>query len=124
MKKSVIAAVYCRKRWLLGVATNNDDRKGKWCLPGGNIKHGEEPMAAAAREVKEETGIICTPIKVFNINKNYVVLCLADSLQRHKLSPNNEFDKLKLFRYSELRSLNIYDSTLKILRFLSKQRMY
>lgn len=32
--------------------------KGYWCFPGGRIEKGEEPQEAAARELKEETGII------------------------------------------------------------------
>lgn len=34
---------------------------GKWILPGGGIKRGEEALAAAIREVKEETGVSVLP---------------------------------------------------------------
>ena len=30
---------------------------GKWTLPGGGLEFGEEPRAAATREIKEETGL-------------------------------------------------------------------
>jgi 8-oxo-dGTP diphosphatase len=33
---------------------------GFWSIPGGHIDEGEDPLAAAIREVKEETGVIVT----------------------------------------------------------------
>jgi len=30
---------------------------GHWTLPGGGLEHGEEPRAAALRELEEETGL-------------------------------------------------------------------
>ncbi len=40
---------------------------GDWTLPGGGIDHGEEPRAAAVREVHEETGLECTPGDVLDV---------------------------------------------------------
>src|SRR3954451_6183809 len=40
---------------------------GWWTLPGGGIDHGEEPRDALVREVREETGLACTPGEVLEV---------------------------------------------------------
>ena len=40
---------------------------GTWTLPGGGIDHGEDPRATVVREVREETGLACTPGEVLEV---------------------------------------------------------
>ena len=42
---------------LLLVLRGRDPGRGRWSLPGGRIEPGESAAEAAAREVREETGL-------------------------------------------------------------------
>jgi 8-oxo-dGTP diphosphatase len=48
----------CRQDGRLLLARYVDPRSGErwWTLPGGKLEHGEDPVAAVRREVREETG--------------------------------------------------------------------
>ncbi len=56
-----------------------------WDIPGGTLKDGEDPAAGAMREVKEETGLNITDLRLFseysNVdavkNKQFVTLIFA-----------------------------------------------
>lgn len=43
---------------ILVVRRKNPPAAGRWSLPGGRIESGETPRQAAAREVREETGLV------------------------------------------------------------------
>ncbi|MES1247499.1 MAG: NUDIX domain-containing protein [Actinomycetota bacterium] len=46
---------------------------GTWSPPGGNLDWGEEPAAAAARELLEETGIVGEPVFTGRITNDVFV---------------------------------------------------
>lgn len=46
-----------------------------WSMPGGWLEHGEDPVDAAVREVKEETGLTVRPFGVPATNQLGVVVC-------------------------------------------------
>jgi ADP-ribose pyrophosphatase YjhB (NUDIX family) len=59
-KLGAIAAVTHEGRVLL-VKRRNPPNAHTWGFPGGHVELGETALAAAARELSEETGVIATP---------------------------------------------------------------
>lgn len=62
---ATIAAVVRDGRVLLVQRANPPDQ-GRWAFPGGKIDAGEGVLAAAARELLEETGVRAQPLHVFD----------------------------------------------------------
>lgn len=57
----VAVLVYFENELLLGHAPNRKVEDNSWDFPKGHIEAGEDPKAAAVREVKEETNINIYP---------------------------------------------------------------
>jgi ADP-ribose pyrophosphatase YjhB (NUDIX family) len=58
-KLGAIAVVYHEERFLL-VKRKKEPNANTWGFPGGHVELGETALAAAVRELAEETGVIGT----------------------------------------------------------------
>ena len=59
-----IGVVVWKADRILLVRRKNPPGQGQWGLPGGKQQLGETIMAAALREVREETGVDITPLGI------------------------------------------------------------
>lgn len=115
---AAVAIVKYRQKWLLGLSTSNDDRKRRWCFPGGGIKRGEDPCKAAERECWEETGI--RPKASGNVlvckDRPGVAFIPCSFSGTVRFKPNSEFSALGLFDTSEFASLKLYKNITDLVR--------
>src|SRR6266404_7231493 len=68
------------------------DKYNFWCSIGGHINPGEDPVEAAIREVKEETGLTVRLLNrpSFIFKDGTVDLPLPNFINRHKLPDGHE----------------------------------
>ncbi|MBR2656238.1 MAG: NUDIX hydrolase [Loktanella sp.] len=78
-----IAVVLHQDRVLL-VQRKKAPDAGLWGFPGGHVEAGETALAAAARELAEETGVIATPLRYLT-NLDIIRHDPAGALQFHFL---------------------------------------
>lgn len=86
---------------------------GTWGLPGGHLELGESMLAAAARELKEETGLVAKKISFISLannprenqgNRHYIQLgFLAEGIEGEP--KNLEPDRCEEWRWFDLNKL-------------------
>lgn len=57
----VVTTFVAHGRRLLWVQRGLEPQRGKWAIPGGFLENGETLAEGAARELREETGIVMPP---------------------------------------------------------------
>ncbi|MFC7218674.1 NUDIX hydrolase [Streptomyces polyrhachis] len=111
------------------IALVHRPRYDDWSHPKGRLKHGEEPLAAAVREVEEETGYQCQP-GVRLPSAFYEVAGRPKTVQyweaealRGRFRPNDEVDHLIWLppemarrRLGQERDRELVDEALAVLR--------
>ncbi|MEP4195546.1 MAG: NUDIX hydrolase [Aliishimia sp.] len=82
--KLAALAVVIKDDQLLLVKRRNEPDAGLWGFPGGHVELGETALDAAARELREETGVIAKPLHYLT-NVDVIVRGDADEVRFHFL---------------------------------------
>ena len=99
-----VAVVVRRSETLLFGRRAGGPYRGAWCLPCGYVEWGEDVRAAAARECREETGLIVTVGAVLAVHSNFhdperltVGIWLAGEVVGGELAPGDDLDRAVFF---------------------------
>ncbi len=99
-------------RILLVRRSKNVDYSGLWCIPCGYVEYNEDIRSAVAREVREETGLIIKPTKIFTAHSNFhnpkqhtVGIWFLCSVISGELCAGDDADKVQWFCPQELPKL-------------------
>ena len=90
----VLCVTKYKDKWVF----SKNKKRGGWEIPGGHIEEGEDWLAAAQREMYEETGatkVNVEPICAYSIS-SYALLCYAEIIELGEL-PESEISQIGLF---------------------------
>src|SRR5207249_6368075 len=105
------ALVVDTDRILLGIRAK-DPNKGKWVIPGGKVRPFESYQDAAAREIREETGLEVKVKTVFGVyeiirppTEHRLIIYNWAHVIGGELSPSDDLTDARFFTRDEIKDL-------------------
>ena len=113
---AAVIAVVVRGERLLLVRRSHKPDAGRWGFPGGKIEPGETVLAAALRELDEETGVsaeaaeVLTALDVIRrdgaILHHYVLIAVLCRWQRGEGAPASDAEEIGWFDLAAIPALD------------------
>jgi len=117
-----VGGVLWRDGKVLLVQRAHNPGQGAWTIPGGYVDQDEKAAEAAAREIREETGVNSEAVSLIAVrdrpgNKHdaYLVFLMRD-LGGEPRSDEEEVSGVGFFTLEECRELNVATLTLSVLQ--------
>jgi acetyl-CoA carboxylase carboxyl transferase subunit beta len=112
------AVVRDRAGRVLLIKRGHEPARGRWSLPGGRLEPGETSAEAAAREVREETGLIVAVGELLATVDlgHYVVDDFAATVVGGELRPGDDADDVRWCTAADLEELPLTDGLTEWLR--------
>jgi 8-oxo-dGTP diphosphatase len=113
----VVVVVWRDDQFLLTLRAKSP-HAGFWGLPGGALNLGETAFAAAVREVREETGILCRPRASFTtvdiierdavgaVAFHFLLAAVVADYEHGSLMPSDDAQDARWFTLNELAILS------------------
>ena len=121
--KLAVGAVVLQDDHVLLVRRANPPEAGRWSFPGGRVEPGERMADAAAREVREETGLDVESsrpldwVERIGPDHHFVIVDFAATVsERQTPTPGDDAADARWFHLDEISTLALVDGLLDFLR--------
>jgi 8-oxo-dGTP diphosphatase len=122
-----VGAVVWRDDRVLLIRRGRPPRAGQWSLPGGAQRLGETLREAAAREVREETGLELADVRLLTtldlvereqegrVRYHYTLVDFVAEAPLGEPVAGDDAEAVAWFRLDELPSLGLWSETLRVI---------
>jgi 8-oxo-dGTP diphosphatase len=121
--KVAVVVFAVREGKVLLVLRGFEPERGKWALPAGFVDRGEDPAAAARREMFEETGLEVTithPVDVL-FDSGKIIIVYSAQVNGGTLRANDDVDDARWFGPDELPDLAFQSTQMMIDAWIARR---